>query len=124
MTHTHSILLIAQPGHLRDSLQVILTALSGGRPVVLESGWPEEPLGSVNGLPVLVLAVLEPGSSENEVNAAITHIKIRWPQTRLVVLVDTEQQRQVVASAGADRVWFKGTLAAQMLAEIEVLLNQ
>jgi hypothetical protein len=42
----------------------------------------------------------------------------------MVALVDTEQQRKAITSLGVDRVWFKGTLAAQMLAEIETLLNE
>jgi DNA-binding NarL/FixJ family response regulator len=77
----------------------------------------------MNSHPVLILVVMEPSSPRTDVNAVVAQIKARWPQTRLVVLVDTEQQRQAVTLAGADRVWFKGALAAQMLVEIEALLN-
>jgi DNA-binding NarL/FixJ family response regulator len=123
MTQEPSILLIAQPGHLRDSLQVLLAALSGGRSIVLASVCMDETLDAMNSHPVLVLVVLEPGYQRTEETAVIAQIKARWPQTRLVVLVDTEQQRQAATSIGADRVWFKGTLASQMLVEIEALLN-
>jgi DNA-binding NarL/FixJ family response regulator len=123
MTQTPSILLVAQPGHLRDSLQVLLTALSGGRQVVLANGWGET-ASAVNSQPDLALVVLEPGSQGSEEGADVAQIKSTWPQTRVVVLVDTEKQRQAIAFAGADRVWFKGALAAQMLVEIEALLNE
>lgn len=123
MMQEPSILIIAQPGHLRDSLQVLLTSLSGGLPILLANGWLVETLHVMKSQPVLVLVALEPASPKTEISAVVTQIKTRWPQTRLVALVDTEQQRQAVNSAGADRVWFKGTLAAQMLAEIERLLN-
>jgi hypothetical protein len=118
-----SILLVAQPGHLRHSLQLLLTTLSGGRPVQVASSWQVETLNNVNVCPVLVVVVLGNGVLETEIGADLTQIKTRWPQTRLIVLVDTEQQRQIVSFTGADRVWFKGTLAAQMLVEIEELLS-
>lgn len=123
MKRTPPILLVAQPGHLRDSLQVLLTALTGDRPVVLANSWVGETARAVGGNPDLVLLVLEPDSQSFEGKADIAQIKVTWPQTRVVALVDTEQQGQAVASAGADRVWLKGRLAAQMLAEIEELLN-
>jgi DNA-binding NarL/FixJ family response regulator len=123
MKQTPLILLVAQPGHLRDSLQVLLTALSGGRPVVLADSWLGETARTVNGHPDLVLLVLEPDSQNSEGMADIAQIKSIWHQTRVVALVDTEQQRQAVASTRADRVWLKGRLAAQMLVEIEELLN-
>jgi DNA-binding NarL/FixJ family response regulator len=124
MTQTPSILLIAQPGYLRDSLQVLLTALSGGRQVVLANSWSRETVSVVNSQPDLALVVLEPGSQGPEEGANVGQIKSAWPQTRLVVLLDTDKQRQAIAFAGADRIWFKGALAAQMLDEIEDLLNE
>lgn len=123
MTQTPSILIIAQPGHLRDSLQVLLTALSGDRQVVVANSWQLETPGVGNSHPDLVLVVLEPNSHGFEEEVDVAQIKTRWPKTQLIVLVDTEQQREAVASAGADRVWFKGTFAARMLDEIEALLN-
>lgn len=123
MTQEPSILIIAQPGHLRESLQVLLAALPGNHPVVVARDGLVEMLSAMSSHPVLLLVVLEPSTPGTESNAVVAQIKTRWTQTRLVVLVDTEQQRQAVTSAGADRVWFKGTLAAQMLVEIEALLN-
>lgn len=123
MTQEPSILIIAQPGHLRESLQVLLAALPGNHPVVVARDGLVEMLSAMSSHPVLLLVVLEPSTPGTESNAVVAQIKTRWTQTRLVVLVDTEQQHQAVTSAGADRVWFKGTLAAQMLVEIEALLN-
>ncbi len=123
MIQESSIILIAPPGHLRDSLQVLLAALPGGHPIVVASGEQMEMLGTISRDPVLVLIALELSSPGTQVNVVVAEIKHRWVQTRLVVLVDTEQQHQAVTSAGADRVWLKGTLAAQMLVEIEALLN-
>ena len=119
-----AILLIARPGPLRESLQVLLTALPGSRPVVLLDGWLSETLREIQSEPVLVLVVFEPDSLETEVSAATAQVKNRWPHVPLIVLADMEQQHQAAASAGADRVWFNGTLAAQMLVEIEMLLNE
>jgi DNA-binding NarL/FixJ family response regulator len=118
-----TILVIAQPGHLRDSLQVLLAALSGGRPVVAADGVLVEKSSAMKSYPDLVLVVLEPGSPGTEDREVVAQIKNHWPQTRLVVLVDTERQRQSMIVAGADRALFKGILAAQMLVEIEALLN-
>jgi response regulator RpfG family c-di-GMP phosphodiesterase len=124
MTQESIILLMAQPGHLRDSLQVLLAALSGSHLVILMSDWPVETLSAINSHPVLVLVILEAESPRTEVSAVVTQIKTRWPQTRMIALVDTEQQRKAITSAGVDRVWFKGTLASHMLVEIEALLNE
>jgi hypothetical protein len=123
VTQKPPILLVAQPGHLRDSLQLLLTTLSGGRPVRVASSWQVKALSNVNRHPALVVVVLGSGVLETEIGADVAKIKTRWPKTLLIVLVDTEQQRQAVTSIGADRVWFKGTLAAQMLVEIEELLS-
>ena len=123
MTQESSILLIAPPGHLRDSLQVLLAALPGSHPVAVTSGVQVETLSAMNHDPALVLLVLEPSGPGTQVDGFVAEIKTSWTHTQLVVLVDTEEQGQAVASAGADRVWFKGTLAAQMLVEIEALLN-
>lgn len=121
MTQDSSILIIAQPGYLRDSLQVLLAALSEGRPVIMSSGRLGESINTVNSHPILVMVVLEPDIPGTEVSAAVAQVKTRWPETRLIVLVDSEYQ--AVTSYGADRVWFKGMLAAQMLVELEKLLN-
>jgi len=117
------ILIIAQPGYLRDSLQVLLAALPGDHPVIVARDGLVQTLSAMSGHPVLLLVVLGPSGPGLEVKAVVAQIKARWPQMRLVVLVDNEQQRQAVTLAGADRVWFKGALAAQMLVEIEALLN-
>jgi DNA-binding NarL/FixJ family response regulator len=124
MTQDPLILLIAHPGSLRDSLRVLLTTISGSQPVIRANDGSEENLSAINGYPDLVLVVLEPDIAGTEENTDVTQIKIRWPQTRLVVLVDSEEQRQAITSTGVDRVWFTGTLAAQMLVEIEALLNE
>lgn len=92
--------------------------------MVLANSWPSETPGVGNSHPDLVFVVLEPGIQGADEEADVAQIKTRWPQTQLIVLVDSEKQREAVASAGADRVWFKGTLAAQMLVEIEGLLNK
>jgi hypothetical protein len=90
----------------------------------LLDGWLSETLREIQSEPVLVLVVFEPDSLETEVSAATAQVKNRWPHVPLIVLADMEQQHQAAASAGADRVWFNGTLAAQMLVEIEMLLNE
>lgn len=123
MAQKPTILLVSQPGHLRDSLQVLLKSLSGGPRVVLESGWSPK-LEAVKSHPVLALVVMEPDGLEDVVSTSVAQFKTHWPQTRLVVLVDSEKQHQASTSAGADRVWFKGTLAAQILIEIEALLKR
>jgi hypothetical protein len=124
MAQKPTILLVSQPGHLRDSLQVLLTSLSGTPRVVLEIGWSAKMIKAVKSHPVLVFVVMEPDCLEDVISTSVAQIKTHWPQTRLVALVDTEQQCQAATSAGADRVWFKGTLAAQILVEIEALLKR
>ena len=124
MTQDTSILLIAQPSNLRESLQVLLSAISGNRPVLLASNWPVEAISTREKLLVLVMLVLERGSLGTQASTLVTEIKSSLPQARLVVLVDTEQQQHAATFAGADRVWFKGALAAQMLVEIEMLINE
>src|SRR5512146_43747 len=123
MTQDPAILLIAKPGYLRDSLVVLLTALSKSLPVILVSNWPAETRSALRCYPVLVMVVLEPGSTGVEVNDMVAKIKNHWPHIHLVALVDSEGQRQAASAAGVDRVWLKGTLAAHMLGEIESLLT-
>lgn len=112
-----SVLVIARPGQLRDSLLVLLNAIPRiGR--VEQADDVASALAMSRELrPALVLVDFDRPGGETS-----SRIKTAWPQARYVVLVDSEQACYDAESAGADAVLVKGVLASKLLAAIEDLL--
>jgi DNA-binding NarL/FixJ family response regulator len=113
-------LIVAQPGPLRDSLQALLTTMPQIE-IVAEANEPSALLRLSDRIqPDIVL--LDASVSENDVWAALAQIRERWPQVRVIVLVESSLQQEQAEEAGADVALLKGFPAARLAVTIEGLL--
>ncbi len=118
--HVTIALIIAQPGPLQQSLQTLLTTLpeieivaEARDATALHQTGPEFK-------PDLILLEAEVVGANME--ATLRQWQQKWPQIRLIVLVETAVQRETAVAAGADVVLFNGFRAAQLVNAIEGLL--
>lgn len=115
-----SALIIAQPGQLRDGLQVLLAAIPPIKKVIQVEDVPSA-LALRRQDPALVL--LNGDLPGDELVAALAQIKDEWAQAQCIVLVDDEQRYETAETGGADVVLMKGILASKFFATIEELLS-
>jgi DNA-binding NarL/FixJ family response regulator len=119
MTTKQMILIVALPGDLQIGLQALLTVLRDVEVLVAAEG----PLAlEVIKRHAPSLVILDNDLPGDAALLAATHIKVRWPDIRCLVLVNDEQQRQRVQESSADLVLIKGYPAAKLIATIEGLL--
>ena len=116
-----TILILAMPGDLQTSLQMLLSLLSDV--AVLVTAESSSALQAIERYaPALV--IMDFALPEEDQPNGANRIKARWPTTPCLVLVNDEQQFQKAQNTGADLVLFKGYPAAKLLATIEDLLSQ
>lgn len=114
-----AVLIVATPGDLQTSLQMLLALLSEVEVLVAAEG--SSALQAVEHYaPALVILDFElPGTVGPKV---LIDIKSCRPATPCLALVNDEQQLQRAKDAGADRAVIKGYPPAKLLANIEDLL--
>jgi DNA-binding NarL/FixJ family response regulator len=113
-------LIVAQPGPLRDSLQALLTTVPQIE-IVAEAKEPSALLRLSDRIqPDIVL--LDASLAESAAWAALAQIRERWPQARVIVLVESSLQQEQAEEAGADVALLKGFPAARLAVTIEELL--
>ena len=116
-----TILILAMPGDLQTSLQVLLSLLSDV--AVLVTAESSSALQAIERYaPALV--IMDFALPEEDQPNGVNRIKACWPSTPILVLVNDEQQFQKAQDTGADLVLIKGYPAAKLLATIEDLLSQ
>ena len=116
-----TILILAMPGDLQTSLQMLLSLLSDV--AVLVTAESSSALQAIERYtPVLV--IMDFALPGEDLPMIVNLIKARWPTIPCLVLVDDEQQCQRTQDTGADLVLVKGYPAAKLLAAIESLLSQ
>jgi DNA-binding NarL/FixJ family response regulator len=114
---SRSILVIGQPGQLRDSLLVLLKAVPRIGRVEQADDVSSALTMSREIRPALVLV-----DHDRLGDKASSRVRAAWPQARYVALVDSEQACHDAESAGADAALVKGVRADRLLATIEDLL--
>ena len=116
-----TILILAMPGDLQTSLQMLLSLLSDVAVLVTEAGYSA--LQAIEGYsPALV--IFDFALNGGDPQMIVDMIKVRWPTIPCLVLVNDAQQRQKAQDTGADLVLVKGYPAAKLLAAVENLLSQ
>ena len=116
-----AILILAVPGDLQTSLQMLLSLLSDV--AVLVTAESSSALQAIERYaPALV--IMDFALPEEDQPNGVNRIKACWPSTPILVLVNDEQQFQKAQDTGADLVLIKGYPAAKLLATIEDLLTQ
>jgi DNA-binding NarL/FixJ family response regulator len=121
MNSQTSALIVARSAQLRGSLLVLLRALPRIEEIYQADDGDSALRMSQQIRPALVL--VDHDLSQIEVQATLERIKVAWPQTCSVVLLDDEQDRRGVEAAGADMVLVKGMLAAKVLDMIDAALE-
>ncbi len=122
MNQNKVVLMVAQPGPLRDSLKLFLKVLPQVTGIVLACDAPSARRAVTAHHPAL--AVLDMGLPEANLADLVRWIGASGNSTRCLVLADDQQQQQEMATAGADIVVVKGHPAAQLFQTIEELLNE
>ena len=103
---SHTGLVVARPGLVRDGLQAVLSAVPGMQALEpadcaasalerLESHAP-------------CLTILDSSLSEEELCATLGAIKEKWPQVWCIVIAGSPRQSHLLQTAGADAVLVKG----------------
>ena len=110
-------LVITRPGHLRNGLRSLLRTVPQIE-IIAEAHDPSVLLKMREEIrPELIFI---DASILDEANwMAITKLKAEWPQTRVLVLTENDQQRRTAQGAGADFMLPKGFPAAQLVNLIE-----
>jgi len=116
-----TILILAMPGDLQTSLQVLLSLLSDV--AVLVTAESSSALQAIERYaPVLV--IMDFALPGEDLPMIVNFIKTCRPTIPCLVLVDDEQECQNAQCTDADLVLVKGYPAAKLLADIEGLLSQ
>lgn len=115
-----TILILAIPGNLQTSLQMLLSLLNDV--AVLVTGECSSVMQIIEKhIPSLVIMEFDLPGENMPIVAKL--IKERWPKIPCLVLVDDEQQRQQAKGTGADLVLVKGYPASKLITAIEELLS-
>lgn len=114
--HRKSILVVAQPGLLRTSLVAVLTSAPEIN-VIAEADDLSLALSILEQQhPDLILVA---DNLNDQDWLALRQIKLQFPQTRRVVLVDDVKQKQALESPGAEAVLLKGAPASNLFTALE-----
>jgi len=122
MTNHVAAFLIGQPGSLRDGLQVLLKSVSQIEKVIPTINISSALALELDHLVTLIFIVMN--ATDNSLSTSLSQIKSKWPQARIVILVDDEVQHQGLQETHCDLVLIKGYPAANLIAVIERLLSQ
>jgi DNA-binding NarL/FixJ family response regulator len=115
-----SALIVALPDRLRDSLKVLLTTLPGIRFIDQVDNGASAFRLIMQDRPGLV--VIDANLPDNQTWILIKLTKLKQPQSRCIVLVDTLEQQQLATKVGADAALLKGFAVSELLVTIERLL--
>lgn len=116
------VMILAEPGPLRDSLRAFLLTSPQIEAVDLVDDAPSALGVVIEHRPALVL--VDAGLSDNGDLTALRQIKTEGFQSRCLVLADDIQQKQRAEAAGADVALLKGFPAAKLFEIVERLLPE
>ena len=117
MTTAHQLLLIGKAGPIADALLAVLAATPG---VEVSARLDKVPNRGDREDPCAVL--LECGSLEREVRAAVRAVRRLWPAARCLVLADDVRQQDEARAAGADAALIHGCPPAELIATVQALV--
>jgi DNA-binding NarL/FixJ family response regulator len=113
------ILIVARPGHFRDSLVAVLTTLPRVElfPVngLNRSHWETLPLAQ----PVIALVDLE--AEDISQSTSLGALKDNWPGIRCIALVDNLQQARAARSGNVDLALSRSASAGELLSAFQRL---
>lgn len=119
MEKSVSALIIAQPGQLREGLQILLKAIPQVERVNQVDDCSSALIMDCTNEPSIVL--LDVNLPCSQIRANVQQIKAKWPHSRYIALVDDEND-EPTTSIIADVLLLKGVLASKLFTTIEELL--
>jgi DNA-binding NarL/FixJ family response regulator len=121
MNSDKPVVIVAQPGRVRDGLQALLMAMPQIQIVGLANDLPSALTITVERAPDLVL--LDADLQNGGYATALGQIKHRWPETRCLVLTNSVHQCQEARSAGADEALLKGFSGPKLFGSVHKLVT-
>lgn len=117
-----SVLVVAGPSALRDSLVALLKSIA----LVATVQQAEDAASGLRMVEIShpALVLLDAGLPDGEAWSLLRQVQARWPLTQCVVLTDTAQLRRRAEAAGASRALLKGFPAAKLSLMLEQLLQE
>ena len=115
-------LVIAKPGHLRNSLQSLLRTIPQIE-ILAESNDPSI-LQKIDGGIRPELILMDGGLVEISEWSLVEQIKAVLPDTKILILTDDDIQGKAAREAGADHYLLKGFPATELAQLIETMLIQ
>ncbi len=115
-----SVLLVGRPGVLRNALQSVVDTLELGEPVTADG--TRLAFENVRQYHPIVMLVAT-GLPTREVIDLIHNVKEKEPDTRCMVLTETEPAERLFVAAGADQVLLIDTMHGELPAALINLLE-
>jgi DNA-binding NarL/FixJ family response regulator len=120
LNNRETVLIVARPGRLRDSLKALLKPISRIQ-IVGQAADGSAALSLVKQhCPKLIL--LDASLPDNQNGTLLRLIKAQRPQTHCIVLAENIQQQQTARMAGANTALLKGFAVAELFTAIEKIL--
>lgn len=113
-------MVVSSSGTLQNSLLALMTTIPRIRAVLVA----EDINSALRMVENHQIALILLDVSSNKLLSIIHEIKIKWPQTKLIVLVEDLAQQIETEASEADSVLIKGFSAQKFVALIEDLLSQ
>jgi DNA-binding NarL/FixJ family response regulator len=114
------VLIVANPGRIRDGLKAMLRAIPRIEIVLQANDGPAALKIIAECQPALVL--LDSKLANNDIQSVSRQIKAKSPQTRCIVLIDNARQQWMAKVADADSALTIGCPAGEFFTAIEGLL--
>ncbi len=114
------VLIVAPPGRLRDGLQAMMRAV----PQIADTAQADDGPAALQMLAEhpLALVLLDADLPGGEAWTLGRQIKARWPQTRVIILVNNDGPCQVAGGCDADAVLTKGFTVTALTETVAALL--
>ena len=109
---SHSGVIVARPGLVRDALQAMLSAIPGVHAVE-----PADDAASALERPEnhsLCLAILDSSLPDDELCTTLRVIKEKWPHVWCIAIAGSPRQGRALETAGADAVLVEGFAAHRL----------
>ena len=116
------LMIVAEPGRLRDGLQALLDAFAASEEAVVVDGGPSALEAIRNGQPDLV--ILDSRLLGVATADFVRAIKQERAQVYCLVVADRLGQFKAILDAGADKVLLKGFSAAELSEVVEQALGR